>query len=125
MTRFALAVCLMLLFFPVLGAAQTDPVARGGSAVYPGIDVNIGSPEGLRRLHVAFEAQCVDVKSAEAAVGPEVREAVLLLLRDQTVAGLATPQGKRRLKEALAATINRVIGGPRVVRVLFLQFVII
>ena len=29
------------------------------------------------------------------------------------------------LKEALAATINRVIGGPRVVRVLFLQFVII
>lgn len=125
MTRFALVVCIALILLPVLGAAQSEPLVRGGSAIYPGIDVNIDSPDGLRRLQLAFEAQCVDAKSAEAAIAPAAREAVLLLLRDQTVAALATPKGKARLKDALAATINRVIGGPRVIRVLYLQFLIL
>ncbi len=120
-----LAGLMLLAAQPARVAAQSEPVARDGSAVYPGLDVNIGDGEGLRRLHVAFEAQCVDQKSAAMAASPMAREAVLLFLRDKTVATLATPAGKRRLKDELVAVLNKAIGGPRVVRIYFLQFVIL
>ena len=92
--------------------------------IYPGLDVNIADGARLARLHIAFEAQCVDTASAQLAGGPEVREAIVLFLRDKTVAELSTLLGKRRLKQELVAVMNKVVGGPRVVRLYYLQFVI-
>lgn len=122
--RFVVFVLAVLLCVPTLGRAQGDPVAKAGSAIYPGIDVNLEGGDGLHRLRLAFEAQCVDEKGAVLAASPEAREAVLLMLRDQTVAALSTPAGREKLKSTLVATLNRAIGSPRVVRVLYLQFVI-
>lgn len=124
MARLAVFVLAAFLCVPTPGRAQADPVAKGGSAIYPGIQVNLEGGDGLHRLYLAFEAQCVDEKGAALAASPAAREAVLLMLRDQTVAALSTPAGREKLKRTLVATLNRVIGSPRVVRVLYLQFVI-
>ncbi len=124
MSRFAAILLGLLLCCPVLGQAQSAPVAKAGSAVYPGIEVNLEGGDGLRRLYLAFEAQCVDEKGAQLAVSPEAREAVLLMLRGQSVGELATQQGREKLKTKLVATLNKAVGSPRVVRVLYLQFVI-
>ena len=113
-----------VLCCPIVCQAQTTPVAKGGSAIYPGVDINLTGGDGLRRLQLAFEAQCVDEKGAELAAGPEAKEAVLLMLRDQSVSDLSTEAGREKLKAKLVATLNRAIGAPRVVRVLYLQFVI-
>jgi flagellar FliL protein len=120
-----LAILVLLLLFPAPCHAQSDPVARGGSAIYPDLEVNLAGGDGLRRLRLAFEAQCVDERGAQLAAGPRAREAVVLLLRDKTAAELSTERGKEKLKAELVKAINAAIGGPRVVRVLFLQFVIV
>lgn len=120
-----LAALLLCLLAPRAGHAQTEAMVRGGTAVYPGLDVNIADGGRLARLHIAFEAQCVDAPSAQMAASPQTREAILLFLRDKTVAELATVPGKRKLKEELMAVMNKAMGGPRVVRLYFLQLVVL
>ncbi|EHJ46250.1 flagellar basal body-associated protein FliL [Solidesulfovibrio carbinoliphilus subsp. oakridgensis] len=120
-----LAALLVCLLWPRGGNAQSDAVVRGGIAVYPGLDVNIADGGRLARLHIAFEAQCVDAPSAQMAAAPQTREAILLFLRDKTVAELATVPGKRKLKQDLLAVMNKAVGGPRVVRLYFLQLVVL
>jgi flagellar FliL protein len=109
---------------PTRALAQNEAVAKGGSAFYPLLDVNIGDGARLARLYIGFEAQCVDPEAAELAVSPKVREAILLFLRGKTAADLAGVAGKRKLKEELVAVMNKTLGAPRVVRLYFLQFVV-
>jgi flagellar FliL protein len=120
-----LAVVALLLLFPVPCRADATPVARGGSAIYPGLEVNLGGGNGLRRLFLAFEARCTDEKGAELAVSPRAKEAVIMLLRNKTVEELSTAKGKMMLKEDLLQTLNMVIGSPRVIQILLRQFVIL
>ncbi|EFL49861.1 flagellar basal body-associated protein FliL [Solidesulfovibrio fructosivorans JJ]] len=105
-------------------AQQRETFVRGGTAVYSDVDVNITDGARLARLHLAFEAQCISEDAARLAASPETREAVLLFLRERTVAELSTPRGKREFKRQLLAVMNKAVGGPRVVRIYFLQFVI-
>lgn len=109
---------------PPRALAQSEAVAKGGSAVYPLLDVNITDGGRLARLYIGFEAQCVDPEAAELAVSPKMREAILLFLRGKTAAELAGLAGKRKLKEELVALMNKNLGAPRVVRLYFLQFVV-
>lgn len=125
MRRLALLAAMLMLALPAVAAAQSEAVARDGSAYYSNVRVMLGTAEAPHHLLIAFKAQCRDIRGAELAVSPEAREAVIRLLRGQNAADLATPEGKERLKAALVDTLNRVIGSPRVVRVLFLQFLIV
>uniref|UniRef100_I2PZK7 Flagellar protein FliL n=1 Tax=Desulfovibrio sp. U5L TaxID=596152 RepID=I2PZK7_9BACT len=120
-----LAALLVCLLWPQAGHTQADAVVRGGTAVYPGLDVNIADGGRLARLHIAFEAQCVDAPSAQMAASPQTREAILLFLRDKTATELATVPGKRQFKQDLMAVMNKAMGGPRVVRLYFLQLVVL
>lgn len=124
MRRCVLAFAVFLLTLPAVAAAQSEAVARGGSAYYSNVRVMLGTAEAPRQLLIAFKAQCRDAGGAQKAVSPRAREAVIRLLRGQDAATLATPQGKERLKADLVDALNRVIGSPRVVRVLLLQFLI-
>ncbi|MFU2209848.1 flagellar basal body-associated FliL family protein [Solidesulfovibrio sp. C21] len=123
---FLLAASLLcaLLAASIAPAQQGGTFARGGTAVYSGIDVNVADGARLARLHLAFEAQCISEEAARMAASPETREAVLLFLRERTVAELSTPLGKRAFRRNLLAVMNKAVGGPRVVRLYFLQFVI-
>ena len=120
-----LAVVAALAGAPGVGRAQTDVVVRNGTVVYPGLDVNIADAGRLVRLHLAFEVQCVDETAARMAASAQVREAILLFLRDKTAAEIMTPTGKARLKNDLVGLINKSLGGPRAVRIYFLQFIIL
>ena len=104
--------------------AQGEPVARGGTVIYPSFEVNIDDGGRLAELYIGFEAQCQDAEGAQLAASPQTREAVLLYLRDKSVAQLTGIQARRRLKDELIAVMNRAIGAPRVVRLYYLQFVI-
>jgi len=121
---------LLVVFWVTVGlprtvAAQADAVARGGSAIYPGLEVNIADGGKLARLLLAFEVQCVDERAAQLTAAPLVREAIVLFLRDKTVAELSTPKGRGRLRDELVGVINKALGAPRAVRIYFTQFVII
>lgn len=116
------ALVLASLVWPVSGRAQSEAVARGGSATYSGLNVMLGTTDAPHRLFLAFEAQCTDEKGATLAVSPQAKEAVLLFLRGKDAAELMTEKGKAALKNELVAVLNKAIGSPRVVRVLFLQF---
>lgn len=123
----ALLMALMTLAAPVgsrEALAQGATFVRGGTAVYPGLDVNIDDGTRTARLHIAFEAQCVSEAAAQMAAGPEAREAVLFYLRNKTVAELTEPLGQRKLKRELVAVMNKAVGGPRVVRIYLVQLLI-
>ncbi len=126
--RFATVLLFALMLGLTTGAgavsAQSDAVARGGSAFYPGLDVTIADRSGMASLRLAFEVQCVDERAAEMVASPQAREAVVMFLRDKTATELATPSGKQKLKTELVGVINKAVGGPRAVRVYFTQFVI-
>lgn len=121
-------VVLLTLVSPWAGTpsawAQNEAVAKGGSAIYPLLDVNIGDGDRLARLYIGFEAQCMDAESAKLVVTPQTRETILLFLRSKTAAELAGTAGKRKLREELIAVMNKAIGSPRVVRLYFLHLVV-
>lgn len=123
-----LAWLLMLCLGPAVwsgdAAAQDEVTVKGGSAIYPLLRVNIADSGRLAELYIGFEAQCQDAEGAQLAASPQTREAVLLYLRDKSVAQLTGIQARRRLKDELMAVMNKAIGAPRVVRLYYLQFVI-
>ncbi len=121
---FLLLLCLGLAARPGNAAAQDEVTVKGGSAIYPLLRVNIDDGGHLAELYIGFEAQCQDAEGAQLAASPQTREAVLLYLRDKSVAQLTGIQARRRLKDELIAVMNRAIGAPRVVRLYYLQFVI-
>lgn len=125
MNRRVLTLCLLaFLCCPALAAAQSEAVARGGSAFYSGLAVMLGTMDAPRHLYLSFTAQCMDEKAATLAVAPEAREAVILLLRQQTLADMQTEKGKKALQDKLVTALNKAIGSPRVVRVIFTRFAI-
>lgn len=126
MRRGALVCCLfVLLVWPAAVSAQSTAVARGGSAVYTGLAVMLGTVDAPHHLFLSFEAQCMDTAAAALAVSPEARDAVLTALRQQDAAVLSTEKGKEALKTTLVSVLNKTIGSPRVVRVLYTQFKIV
>jgi len=125
LSRLLLLLAVLTLAVPAAVRAQSDTVVRGGSAIYPSLEVNIDDNGRLARLHMAFEVQCTDEQGAQMAASPQAREAIILYFRDKHAADLVTPKDKRRLKNELVAAINKAIGGPRAVNILFMQFVIL
>jgi len=110
---------------PALAQAQPDAIVKEGSAIYPGLDVNVVDGGGWARLHLAFEVLCVDAPSAQKVASSPVREAIILFFRDKTVAEVLAPKSKHKLKQDLAAAINKTLGGPRAAVIYFTQFIIL
>lgn len=121
----AAALLLALLAVPGWGLAQGEPVARGGVVTYPGFDVNIDDGGRLGRFRVAFEVLFTDEPGATLAATPQVKESILLFLREKTVAGLLGPGGRDTLRRELLAQINDAIGSPRAIRLYYLDYLVI
>ncbi|WP_075354449.1 flagellar basal body-associated protein FliL [Desulfovibrio sp. DV] len=116
---------LAILAVPAGGLAQGEPVVRGGAVTYPGFDVNIDDGGRLGRLHVAFEVLFTDEQGAKLAATPQVKETLLLFLREKTAAELLAPKGRDTLRRELLAQINGAIGGPRAIRLFFMDYLVI
>ncbi|MHC1789964.1 flagellar basal body-associated FliL family protein [Solidesulfovibrio sp.] len=121
----AAALLLALLTGPRLCAAQGEAIVRGGSVVYPAFEVNIDDGGGLGRLRIGFEVQCTDEQAAKLAATGQAREAILLFFRDQAASQLLGPKGRDRLRADLLKLLNTQIGGPRAIRLYFLEYLVL
>ena len=115
-------------------AAKTDDAApepnveRGAIAFDPFV-VNLADANASRFLRITVLVLVADAETAkkvkENLVGVlQARSAILELLTLQTSDRLATPDGKATLKKAIVDRIFTVLGGLKVVDVLFSDFVI-
>lgn len=110
---------------PRIGAAQGEAFVRGGSAIYPAFEVNIDDGGALGRLRIGFEVQFTDEQAAKLATSGQTREAILLFFRDKSAAQLLAPRGRDKLRAELLQLINAVLGGPRAIRLYFLDYLVL
>ena len=115
-------------------AAEAEaPPAPKAPPVYMPLDpafvVNLEDPSGLRFLQLQMEVMGRDAKQLEDAKQhmPRIRNALLMLLGQQQVAGLATREGKEKLQADVLAELQKILqeetGQPVVEAVYFTSFV--
>lgn len=92
----------------------------------PTFMVNLTDPLGRRYIKLTIE---VEVNSADAQATlegstPRVRDAINMLLSSKSYADLASTENKIILKSEIVERLNQILGGPKVARVYFVDFVI-
>ena len=105
--------------------AEGEAVARGGTTTFPTSEVNIDDNGRLGRLRIGFEVFFTDEQGAQMATSGQVREDVLLFFRDKTAAQLLAPRGRDALRAELLRLINASIGGPKAIKLYFLDYLVI
>lgn len=105
---------------------QSDlPRSAGQVLPLPPITVNLSDPAGRRYLKLGMEVEVnTDVSAALTANNARIRDAIIMLLAGKTYADISTPDGKVLLKAEVAARLNQILGGQRVIRVYFTDFVV-
>lgn len=106
---------------------RQSPLPRNSGIVVPlpSVKVNLADPAGRRYLTVGLEVELNEDLTAQIQQqAPRVRDAVILLLAAKTYGDVATPEGKVILKGEIAARLNQILGGQRVIRVYFTDFVV-
>lgn len=105
---------------------QSDlPRSAGQVLPLPPITVNLSDPAGRRYLKLGMEVEVnADVSAALTANNARIRDAIIMLLAGKTYADISTPDGKVLLKAEVAARLNQILGGQRVIRVYFTDFVV-
>ena len=105
-----------------VAAAQGNTV----SVSVPTFLVNLADPLGRRYIKLTLELEVPNVnvgKEIESKM-PRVRDTVNLLLSSKTYTDLASYENKILLKNEIMERVNQALGGPKVVRVNFLELVI-
>lgn len=126
----AMGVLLAVVWLLVAGASQPcqaagEAVVRGGTVTFPPFEVNIDDGGKIGRLRLAFEVLFSDEQGAKMAASGQVREDMLLFFRDKTAAQLLAPRGRDALRTQLLQLLNASIGGPKAIRLYFLEYLVI
>ncbi len=88
--------------------------------------VNLSDPLGKRFIKVSMTLEM----SSESAIHevnssmPRIRDAMIMLLSSKTYAELSPVEGKIVLKNEILARLNQILGGPKVKRISFTDFII-
>ena len=110
------------------GQAQPEqaPAAKPSSASLPGFVVNLFDPLGRRYIKLDLELELVSPEvSREIQVqNARIRDSLIMLLSNKTFNELSTQEGKLILRNEILDRLNQALGGPKVVRVFFTDFVI-
>ena len=109
---------------PTACLAEGEAVARGGTATFSSFEVNIDDHGRLGRLRIGFEVLFTDEQGAQMATSGQMREDLLLFFRDKTAAQLLAPRGQEALRAQLLRLINTSIGGPKAIRLYFLDYLV-
>ncbi|MYL84129.1 flagellar FliL protein [Desulfovibrio aerotolerans] len=128
--RGAALLLLALVWLLVAGASRPcqaagEAVVRGGTVTFPPFEVNIDDGGKIGRLRLAFEVLFSDEQGAKIAASGQVREDLLLFFRDKTAAQLLAPRGRDALRAQLLQLLNASIGGPKAIRLYFLEYLVI
>lgn len=105
---------------------QSDlPRSSGMVLPLPPITVNLSEPSGRRYLKLGMEVEVnSDVAAQLKAQNARIRDAIIMLLAGKSYGEVASPDGKVLLKAEIAARLNQILGGQKVVRVYFTDFVV-
>jgi flagellar protein FliL len=111
--------------------AAKAPAKPAGDGIVPMEQflVNLADKDAQRfvrvtlRLVVENKAEAKEIEENEVAK-TRLRSAILELLTQQTAEKLTTPEGKEELKKAIAERSAPVLGGKKVLDVLFTDFVV-
>jgi flagellar FliL protein len=109
-------------------AADQTAVAKGIICPLESFIVNLMDPSGHGKrylkttinLEVDDEEDQMLVKDNEA----QLRDTILLLLSSQTYKEISSLEGKLTLKQALLVSINQLLGGNKIRRLYFTEFVV-
>jgi flagellar FliL protein len=88
--------------------------------------VNLLGDEGKRYLKAKIITEVGEeaVQEELANRGPEIRDAILLLLASKSFENISTPEGKSALRTELIARINRVLDTGTIRMLYFTEFVV-
>jgi flagellar FliL protein len=88
--------------------------------------VNLYDPLGRRYVKLDVELELISNAVAAEVEGqnPRIRDALIMLLSSKTYQELSTQEGKHILRNEILDRINQILGGPKVVRVYYVNFVI-
>ena len=112
-----------------VAAKEEVSIEERGVVPFETFLVNLSDPGGNRflkatvQLVLESEAEAVHVKE-NAALMSHARSAILELLTEQNAQTLVTADGKKKLKDAIAAAVAKVLTKQKVVDVLFSEFVV-
>ena len=91
-----------------------------------GFVVNLARSGRTRYLKTTIQLELADKKAVKTAKErkPQIRDALIILLSNQSVEGLQSMQGKYELKRQIVARLNNLMGKGTVRNVYFTEFVI-
>ncbi len=92
----------------------------------PEFVVNLADRSGRRYLKFKMDVEVSNPDDAQDVVSnmAKIRDAVILLLSSKESDELSSIEGKIGLRKDIAGRVNQVLGGPKVARVYFTDFVI-
>ena len=112
-----------------VAAEEAASIEERGVVPFETFLVNLSDPGGNRFLKatiqvvVESEAEAKHVE-ANTALMSHARSAILELLTEQNAQALVTTDGKKKLKEAIASAVAKVLKKQKVLDVLFSEFVV-
>ncbi len=103
------------------GAVNKVPTVK-----LPTFLVNLYDPLGRRyiKLDVELELISPDVAKEVELQNARIRDSMIMLLSSKSYTELSSQEGKHILRNEILDRINQVLGGPKVVRVFFVDLVI-
>ena len=108
--------------------APATPQGQAPGELYelPGFVVNLARSSRTRYLKTTVQLELDSKPTVKKAKErqPQLRDALIILLSNQSVDGLQTMQGKYELKRQMVARLNNLLGDGAVRNVYFTEFVI-
>jgi len=113
----------------VEAAPKVEKAGERGIVPFEPFVVNLADPGGSHFLRISVQIVLANAEEAEKihktpVLVMQARSAILDLLTQQTADVIATPEGKKALKTAIAAHVGAALGGVKAHDVLFSDFVI-
>ncbi|MDL2313421.1 flagellar basal body-associated FliL family protein [Desulfovibrio sp. OttesenSCG-928-C14] len=108
------------------GTVITTPTSAQRTASFPYFLVNLSDPAGNRYVRMTLEVEVISpevIKELEIQ-NPRIRDAMIMLLSSKRFSDVSSQAGKLQLKNEILDRINQVLGGPKVSRVFFTEFVV-
>ena len=108
------------------GGADSAKQAPGELHELSGFVVNLARSSRTRYLKTTIQLELADKKALKTAKErkAQIRDALIILLSNQSVEGLQNMQGKYELKRQIVARLNNLMGTGTVRNVYFTEFVI-
>jgi flagellar protein FliL len=111
---------------PAAHEPESPSALHGPTVTLEAFVVNLNEADSSRYLKTSLEVEMVNAIAVEeiARARPAVRDEVLRYLSSLSVEDTLGEEGKEKIQSAITARIDKVLGGNRVRRLFFTEFVV-